>query len=570
MKNFLLNHKKILIPVVLILLTLPTFSSMIRPGYFFMQDDLQDFRIFEMNKCFQDFQFPCRWVPDMGYQYGYPQFNYYGPSVYYLGELIHLTGVQYIDTVKIMFALGYILSTLLMFYFLRDFLNESSAFFGALLYSYTPYKAVEVYVRGDMNEFWSLVIFPLIFWMILKLVRTGRKKYVALTGVSVGLLLITHNLMTFIFLPLAGVWALALIYTEKKWQLLFKVVLGFLLGLVLAGFFTLPVLFEQKYAHLETLLGGYFGYEQHFATLRELFFSNQWGYGSSVLGPVDDLSLSTGIVQWIASFGAVVLALLTFKKNKKLSVLALVLAVLSAGVLFLTHERSMFIWKMIPQFAYLQFPWRFLTDSIFLLAILPAVGIYLIGKNFNVKLAYILGGISVIAVILLHASFFQPKDWQNISDVERFSGVKWQKDLTISIFDYLPIYAKFPPIHAAPDVPEILDGTGNFVNYFKGSNFQQGLVNIEKGAEIRLPLFDFPGMRVWVDGKEVPHINSDCRFEDFCLGLIAFNVTPGQHQIKAQLTNTPVRTIGNGLTILGILVVLGLLWKGKKDEKISD
>jgi hypothetical protein len=70
--------------VLVILFTVPVFVSLLRPGYFWMQDDMQAFRIFEMNKCFSDWQIPCRWVPDMGYQYGYPQFEFYPPSVYYL------------------------------------------------------------------------------------------------------------------------------------------------------------------------------------------------------------------------------------------------------------------------------------------------------------------------------------------------------------------------------------------------------------------------------------------------------------------------------------------------------
>src|SRR3989344_4775898 len=102
-----------------LIFTIPTFYKLIRPGFFFMQDDLQAMRVYQMFRCFSDFQIPCRWVPDMGYQYGYPQFLYYPPSVYYLGAAIHLFGIQIIDSVKIMFALGYIFSALFMFIFLK-------------------------------------------------------------------------------------------------------------------------------------------------------------------------------------------------------------------------------------------------------------------------------------------------------------------------------------------------------------------------------------------------------------------------------------------------------------------
>src|SRR5260221_9671287 len=128
--------------LVLILLTIPTFWSLLRPGFFPMQDDLQAFRIFEMDKCFTDGQIPCRWVPDMGYQYGYPQFNFYSPGVFYLGELFHLMGMQFIDVVKLLFVLGFILSSVTMFIFLRAIFGKLPALVGSILYTYLPFKAV--------------------------------------------------------------------------------------------------------------------------------------------------------------------------------------------------------------------------------------------------------------------------------------------------------------------------------------------------------------------------------------------------------------------------------------------
>ena len=105
-----------------------------------MQDDLQAFRVQQMVQCLKDFQIPCRWIPDMGYQYGYPQFNFYPPSVFYAGALLNLVGFQIIDTVKILFILGFVLSALTMFIFLKAMFSDWPAFVGSLLYIYFPYK----------------------------------------------------------------------------------------------------------------------------------------------------------------------------------------------------------------------------------------------------------------------------------------------------------------------------------------------------------------------------------------------------------------------------------------------
>jgi hypothetical protein len=258
---------------------------------------------------------------------------------------------------------------------------------------------------------------------------------------------------------------------------------------------------------------------------------------------------------------APVLAIISLKRNKKLSILTLGISAASLISIFMIHMKSSFIWAKLPFLWYLQFPWRFLAVSIFLLCLAAGIAVYLIPKG-----KYILGGLVLLIAVILNINFYVPKDWLNISDSEKFTGISWQKQLTISIFDYLPINAKLPPITAAPEVPEVLEGKAYFSSYDKGSDFQKGVVVVENVALIRLPLFDFPGMIVKVDGFKVSHVNNDCRGEEFCLGLITFEISTGEHNITAELTDTPVRKIGNYLSLAGIGAILWLIIK-KNDKK---
>lgn len=559
-------HKPILILLILIL---PSFVSLIRPGFFSMHDDLQAFRIHQMNECFKDFQLPCRWVPDMGYQYGYPQYNFYPPSVYYLGEFFHLIGFQFIDSVKILFALGFIFSALTMYLFLKNYLSRWTGVFGALIYTYAPYKAVNVYVRGALNEFWALVFYPLIFYTGWKLIKEGGRKNLALFGLSLALLLLTHNLMTIVFLPVLAVWLITNIILEKKYKSLISLCLGGFLGLGLASFFTLPLILEKPYAHLETLIGGYFDYRQHFVSLYQLFISNFWGYGSSVWGVDDGLSLSAGHIQIIAAIFTLILAIFNFKKFKKLSIMVFVLFITEVLALFMIHQKSSPIWTMFESvLIFLQFPWRFLSISTFLATFLAAIGIFFIeklgSKTFKIPAFILYGIILVLACLILYLPFFKPVEWLNISDKDKFSGGSWKKQLTISIFDYLPIYAKFPPTSNAPQYPETLEGLGDFKSSKKGSDYKMWTVDISQKAILRAPMFDFPGMKVWIDGKEVKHVNDDCRNEEFCLGLVTFPIDPGNHEILVKLQNTPVRLIGNIVSLLSFITAIGLIFGTQK------
>lgn len=563
--NLLLKYPSI----ILIILVIPAFISLVRPGFFPMHDDLQAFRIHQMHECFKDWQIPCRWVPDMGYQYGYPQYNYYPPSVYYLGEFFHLIGFQFIDSVKIIFALGFLVSALTMYLFLRDYLSRWTGVFGALVYTYIPYKAVNVYVRGALNEFWALAFYPLLFWSSWKIIKEGGRKNIAFFAISTSLILLTHNLMTLIFLPILGVWILLNVILEKNYKSLISIVLGGILGLGLAAFFTFPVAIEKPYAHLETLVGGYFDYRQHFVSLEQMFVSNYWGYDSSVWGIEDGLSLSAGQLQVVGSILALLLAFINFKKFKKLSTMVFALVGMELAVLFMVHQRSAPLWTILESaLIFVQFPWRFLSISTFLLSLTTAIGFFFIQKT-NLRIlklngALVYGIIFLLACVLMYGSFFKPNKWYDITDTDKFSGTSWEKQLTISIFDYLPIYATLPPTAAAPMNPETLEGLADFKGAKKGSDYKEWEVDIIEPSLLRAPIFDFPGMKVFIDGQLVDHWNDDCRNQEYCHGLVTFNIPPGRHNILITLTNTPVRTIGNAITIISFLVIIILLFPKNK------
>ena len=51
--------------------------QLLQKGYYPMHDDLQVMRLYEMRRCFNDGQIPCRWAPDMDNNYGQAMFNYY-------------------------------------------------------------------------------------------------------------------------------------------------------------------------------------------------------------------------------------------------------------------------------------------------------------------------------------------------------------------------------------------------------------------------------------------------------------------------------------------------------------
>ncbi len=537
-------------------LIFPLFYRLLSPGIHTIQDSMQYFRVYEMDKCFSDGQFPCRWVPDLGYGFGYPLFLYYSPAPYYIGVFIHSLGFQYIDTIKVLFILGFIVSALAMYELCRHlFKNELAAVTAAVLYSYAPVRAVQVYVRGSMGEFLSFVFFPWLFLFSYKIIKDHDKRSIIWLGLSTAGLLLTHNLMSLAFFPILGLWSLFWMYETRNIEVIKKLLVGIFIGIGLSAFFVIPLVFERQFVHLETLVGGYFDYRQHFVDLFQLFISNHWGYGSSQLGPGDDLSLSVGQIHWFLWVVAFILAFINRKKRKQISLMIFVLSVVELVSLFLMHEKSSFIWKLVPGMSIFQFPWRFLVTSNFLLSFLAVSGITLMGKKTQIVVFII----TLVGLYVLHGSFFRPQKWMTITDNDLLHGEDFIKQQTSSIFDYLPMSAVLPPNYPAKKSPEITSGKAFIVSYLKGSDWQSGKINvISSSVNVRLPIFDFPGMTVVVDGKDISHNHIDCSGQDYCFGQISFKIPQGEHSFSVRLEKTWPRRWGDMISLI-TLVGLGLV-----------
>ena len=538
---------------VLLLLALPLFSSLARPGIHNFQDIMQFFRIYQVDRCLADWQIPCRWVPDMGFGFGYPLFLYYPPAPYYLGAFFHTLGFQYITAVNLLFVLGFLASGLSMFFFLAEiFPGRWSALAGSALYLYAPVRAVQVYVRGSLSEFLSFIFFPLLFLFSYRLVVNKSRQSVLYLSLALAGLLLTHNLTALTFFPILGLWILILLWQSKKWSAIIRLAGGLGLGLGLAAFFLIPIVFERNLVHLESLTGGYFDYRQHFVSLYQLFISNRFGYGSSQLGPGDDLSLSVGQIHWILALVAVILALRNYSRQRRLSQLVLILGAVELGLLFLAHQRSAFVWDRLPFLALWQFPWRFLVVGNFLLSTLSAAAIHFLPGSPAKTLALAAIGL----VFLLHGSFFKPQVWRQVEDNQLLTGQELAKQQTASIGDYLPKAAAFPPNYPAPPQPEVISGQARIASYHKGSATQLGQIQVTSPrALIRAPIFDFAGLQVFTNGRPVSHSHDVCSGQDYCFGQVSFWLPRGDHQVKIQLSSTWPRLVGDAVSLLTLAAV---------------
>lgn len=548
--------------LLIILVSIPTFWNLIRPGYFKMHDDLQVVRVYEMSKCLLDWQIPCRWVPDMGYRYGYPQFNYYGPLPYYVMSLFNLLGVGLFDAVKIGFIIPLLLGNIFMFYFASSLFGVAGGFLASVLYAYSPYRGSDIYSRGAMGETWAFIFFPLILLYVKKIVESPSKKNLSILAISLAALFTTHNISTLIFTPMVGIWALSLLLS--KYKVNFRKMLpsigifisSIILSFLISAFFLLPVVFEKNIAHTETMIGGYFDYRAHFVTIKQLFLTSFWAYGSSEIGPADDLSFFFSPIALLLVISSLFLtARSIIKKTFGVTEISVIIFfVMGLLATFMTHQKSSFIWSLLPPLIYLQFPWRFLVTANFFFSVITG---YLLCK-INISKTKLIIGVITIIVFLFSSSFFKVSEWYNYTESEKLFGYLWDKQMTISIFDYLPIYAPMPPTQPAPIYPVSSTKFYYLENFKKGTDWMSFKYVSKESSALSLNILEFPNWKITDNGKLIDYyIDKD--------GLVYLLLNSGEHLINVKLTNSWSRFIGNLSTLIFLPITLFIILRPKQN-----
>ncbi len=536
--------------LIILLISIPSFARMLKFGIFSMHD-FHVFRLFEFDNCVKDKIFPCRWAKDSGFGYGEPVFSFYPQLSYFLAEPFVLSGLSIVNSTKIAFIISLFGSGISMFFLAKYLWKDSlSAILSSTLYVNAPYRAVDVWVRGALPESMAFVFYPLCILFFERYMEKKNRKYQVLLGLSLGLLVLTHNLSFLMFGLFFSVWVIYRLWSKKLISLLPNIGISCAIALLLAAFQLIPIVTEMKYIQIQKTLEGYYDYRAHFATIKQLLISSHWGYGASLWGPVDDLSLSVGPFQWILA-GAVVLIAVR-KKSPLWQQITLTTAV---GIisLFLAHNKSTFIWQTFPILARLQFPWRWLSIATFSFA-LAGGAISNLTKNKSLVIIIALG------VIIWNFQFQKPDIWYQISDEDQFKGGRWDEQRASAVNDFWPKYGKATPISFAPTNLEFSSGSGSVGDFSVNSHSAAATLILKEPSTIVFPIVYFPG---WV-------ANSDQKPADVLpesqLGRITLMLSSGKHDINLVFKDTYSRRIGNLITVTTLLYSLVVLLKKDKYE----
>lgn len=371
------------------------------------------------------------WLAESSYGLGDPRFIFYPPGLYYLLSATRMLTGEWYSASILAFIILSVAGGLGAYFWARTIFTPRVAMWTGVLYALAPYRLNELYQASLLSEYAACSILPFVFGFVERVIRRNSIYDVVGLGASYALLILTH-------LPIAVIGSIALaIYVllrvEKKafWSTITRVALGTTLGLAASSFFWTSML-----AELSWIKGSganpnpYYDYRLNFVfSPSALTNRNTWYANLLALAMIGFL------------FPGVAFLVRSFRRDKSNGAMNAALVLLLVTFLMAT-PLSKPVWAVVPKLSEVQFPWRWLSITSLMGAMLFAASIPKWKEQFHNRLRP-----RDLAVGLVFALSLVFIGTQIIQDCEYVSRAKFEpmvQDVrgAVSFKDWLPVWAR--------------------------------------------------------------------------------------------------------------------------------
>ncbi len=506
-------------------------------------------------------EFPVIWLNNFA-TYGLPVGVFSHQLPLYVGALIDLLLQDPVLSYKITLSIGVIGSSLLLYSFLRLYAGRLPSLVGAVLFSLTPYKVLNIYIRGALPEVFAGIFLPIILLSLYFFLVRKKNIFFFVIALSTAGLALTHPMMlflySFIFIPYLflllweeGYFSFKSPFISKKTVYgLGAALLSMLIGIGIASYYLIPLFLEKKYF--------YFGQQKNFLSEQFLTVTNfidpSWHYFFANDIYTRGHIIKPGILEIIIILVGIVFLVShkhIFKRSQ--AVFLWILICVALFLLFMTLSVSKPIYDAIPQFGLIQFPWRMLSGFIF---IPPIVCAFLLERYKN---PYIALGLLLIIIVGMAPQLYG-KNFVNYPTAyyhatrENLHSVNMNTVWTGKTEDY--------PVRTTQS--ETIEGKGKITDQQVRNSSRTYTVNAQTSLRMVDYTFYFPGWSVYVDGVKVPieFQNPDFR------GVITYQIPPGEHNVRVVFQNTATRFFAQIISLLAIIFLIILFFFRKRSYSI--
>lgn len=479
-----------------------------------------------------------RWAAYANYGSGEPRFLFYPPLSGWLGGALG----SFIPWLFVPVAFGLcavFLAGLAMHELAREWFEDPDATLIAVAYAVNPYMLLNVYVRSAFAEMLAASLLPLVvLWIVRD--RPARSMFVPL-ALTVAAAWLT-NVPAAIMLTYSVVVLLTVATIFRRNSRVFVYgASAIVLGMALASFYIVPVLYEKNWITLGQVLSAGVRPNDNFLFVRT--------------GEIEH-DRFLGRLSWLAVGELAVTALAVFaarrwrRGNPKLWWSLLILAVMC---LLLMLPVTSLAYRLMPDLRFVQFPWRWLmvVGAAYAVFVVTAV-LEFRGKSWFYAMLF--AGL-IAACNLALQPHCSPADTPFMISNLYHTGYGY-----MGTDEYVP--AGGDNYEIKPDFPEFRllgeDGgpapSGAHAMLLQWSTYRKHLaVESPQPLRVVLRLMNYPAWRVTLNGGQIMPESDDPT------GRMVIALPAGHSEVEVRFVRTPDRWLGDGISA-GALIFLGGFW----------
>ena len=488
------------------------------------------------------------WASSANFGAGEPRFIFYPPASWIfgavLGSIAGWHAAPWLFTAICLFCAG-----LAMRYFARDWLPPVVATAAGCLYIANPYMLFVAYERTAYGELMAAALIPLLLCFAVR----PSPPIAALAATIAGLWLM--NAPSGVMACYALLWiALLRLASERSWRAPLHLAASTAIGLALAAFYLVPAAYQERWVEIARAIGPDMRFQDSF-----LFHHTGEAFHDAVLHTASILA---------CTLLAFVLASILLWRDSLRSRPLVWLVSLAPLILLLLVPVSTPLWRIAPQLAYMQFPWRWL------LVLAPVAALFVAGSiTQRTRTAWLVAAATILCAVSIACCarpFHQYCDDQdNVSAqltlMRDGTGQEGTDEYTPHDDDNAEVDQDMPEVRVlvSPGAEEPDSGKVQNPEYQPDPNAERNatvtvtqwlserravVLNTPAAGYAVFRLMDYPAWTVRRDGVIV--IQRPRRDD----GLLTIPVPPGRSEIDIRWHTTPDIRIGRALSLLGLCV----------------
>ena len=476
-----------------------------------------------------------RWAALAHFGYGEARFIFYPPLSWALGATLgSILPWWIVPTVYEWLALT--LAGCSMFLLARRFMQRRDATFAAALYTANPYHIVTVYWRSSFAEMLVGALLPLLLLVLLR-PEEGKKERTTVLSLSLivaaawltnipGAVMLTYSL------------ALLLVVQAIARRSLRPIIIGalsMLVGLLLAAFYVVPVVYEQKWIEIAQVLSLGVRPQDNFI----FTFLNDPDH--------DRFNLLISVVSVAEIVMIAIFWFLSRDWRTRAPELWSMLTAWWVGSALLLTSVTFFLYRFLPELRYVQLPLRWLLCLNVGFALLITMGT----RRWPLRAIACLIMLAVLAFVWHR---IQPPWWDDSGDVAEMLDHQRDGSGYEGIDEYVPNGVDVYEIKQDARHVTFQGNGGSRIHITEwGPESKSFTANVSQPGKLVLKLFNYPAWKVEVNH----HLVSTGQLP--VTGQMVIPVEAGDHQVQVTFTRTRDRQAGGLISLGTVILVLALL-----------